>query len=178
LFVKIKNNEVKSMKSMKGFTLVELLVAVLIIGILAAIALPQYNLAVAKSKFSQLYLINKNIVDAQDIYFLINGEYATDIKTLDIEFPGIQGCTYSGSFYRCPGGLSVAININFSKEFTSVFYTNMTNTFTVRQFLRNKKKYCTARKASDFANKVCKALGGTLDTSVSFTDADNSYLIP
>lgn len=78
------------MKNNKGFTLIELLVVVLIIGILAAIALPQYLKAVAKSRASEALMLTKNIRDAQDRYALANnGSYADDFSKLDIT---INGC--------------------------------------------------------------------------------------
>ena len=77
---KIENNK-------KGFTLLELLVVVLIIGILAAIALPQYNRVVEKSKSAQALTILKAVSESIQRYYLVNGTYPTDFNQLDIEIP-------------------------------------------------------------------------------------------
>jgi prepilin-type N-terminal cleavage/methylation domain-containing protein len=72
----------------KAFTLIELLVVVLIIGILAAIALPQYQKSVLKSRTAQAIIITKNIINIANIYHMQNGEYPLDFNGLDITFPG------------------------------------------------------------------------------------------
>lgn len=73
---------------MKGFTLIELLVVVLIIGILASVALPQYQKAVAKARYTQMITAGKSLKDAMEVYYMANGDYPQYWRDLDITYPG------------------------------------------------------------------------------------------
>ncbi|MDD6152675.1 MAG: prepilin-type N-terminal cleavage/methylation domain-containing protein [Elusimicrobia bacterium] len=83
----IKNNN-------KGFTLIELLVVVLIIGILAAMAMPQYFKAVERSRMSEAVTLLGNIAQAQQRKYLQINKYTENYQGLDVAPKGATGDTY------------------------------------------------------------------------------------
>ena len=74
----------------RAFTLIELLVVVLIIGVLSAIALPQYTKAVHKARFAEVVVRTKAMEDAIDMYMIENGgTFSSGVNLADI-YPDVM----------------------------------------------------------------------------------------
>jgi type II secretion system protein G len=68
----------RHLRNSKGFTLIELMIVVVIIGILAALAIPRFTQASARAKEKEADGILKQIYTLQNAYYANNGTYAAD----------------------------------------------------------------------------------------------------
>jgi prepilin-type N-terminal cleavage/methylation domain-containing protein len=157
-----------------GFTLIELLVVVLIIGILAAIALPQYQVAVAKADLSKFMSLVKALANAEEIYFLTTGSYTANLDELDVTIPLTPDCVKASiSRYNC-GDISFMVVDNVSNAQAGNKrnrYLQFFKDYPAGSYFSAKKGdiFCFAKPNDTIANKACAAIGGKhLSTSSSW----------
>ena len=145
-----------------GFTLIELLVVVLIIGILSAVALPQYTKAVEKSRATEVLMNIKTIMDGWQIYALANpgaSERVCFADVADVTLPSsvLQDCkyvtknfTYEPYFAGSDYGVEIHRNGNDAYAFyVAIDFANC-----------DAKPYCKACFTSntDIGRAICKGL--------------------
>lgn len=160
----------------KGFTLIELLVVVLIIGILAAMAMPAYFRAVERSRMAEAEQLMGNVVAAQQRRFLNSNSYSAVWNALDVApkdatasatycTKGTQGGTVN-TYTGCAGGNGFAItldpltgnNQNPKAIVTAYRVNNGQYQYNLARPYRSNQVYCTA--VSTDAQLLCADFHG------------------
>jgi prepilin-type N-terminal cleavage/methylation domain-containing protein len=113
------------MRDNKGFTLIELLIVVVIIGILAAIAIPKFSQTREKAFVSAMKSDLKNMASQQEIYYADNYEYANTLALLEATLS--EGVTL-GSISASSTGWSAVLNHSGTTQVCDVYYGDATAT--------------------------------------------------
>lgn len=143
----------------RGFTLIELLVVVLIIGILAAVALPQYTKAVEKSRMVEGISLLRAAAQAQKLYLLANGQYAENFEDLDFTFPG----HVSGSCFNAKDYTMCIHSPNTDKMHIQAIRSNtsVVGQYWIIFYIKHDRLDCVAQTDDTRGNQFCRQFSAT-----------------
>jgi len=95
--------------SQNGFTLIELMIVVVIIGILAMVAYPSYQESITKTRRADGMALLTEIVNAQERYFTQNNTYTTDLT--DLGYPSATNVESEEGFYKATAAVCAGATI-------------------------------------------------------------------
>lgn len=158
----------------KGFTLIELLVVVLIIGVLASMALPQYQVALAEAKYTQAVNWVDTVWRAQQLCKLHKGRWCNNYDTMKItvEKGEKRGSTITYSWGTCT---NMATNANGPRGICKLLDDSISY---VRKYADPSERQCGVhhnKPQTDLAHKVCESLGGR---KTSYNANESWYVLP
>ncbi len=118
----------------RGFTLVELAVVVVIIGVLAAFAVPRFLASVERSKAAEAFNYLSAVQGAQERYHARQGTYASNLANLDIKFTTPKYYTVGTVAAGSTGSLEDSWTLTLTRTGASAGYGAYTVTFTEQGF--------------------------------------------
>jgi prepilin-type N-terminal cleavage/methylation domain-containing protein len=117
-------------KPRKGFTLVELAVVVVIIGVLAAFGVPRFLQSVERSKAAEAFAYLSAVRTAQERYHAREGTYASDLSDLDIQAPTPKYFSIGTVAAGSTGDLQDSWTLTLTRTGSSAGYGEYTVTYT------------------------------------------------